>query len=111
MALRKGLVGLRRESGIKILRKCVDGFTRELRTGSSGQRLFGRIDDNSVLAFERFVRGRALCKLTDEMVHHRTVPELQTLRKTLLRWRHEICNYFRFRITDGATKGFNNKES
>ena len=66
-------------------------------------------------ALHRFyrIRGhqrayRALIKLTDQMAHHR-ISELQTLRKTLLKWRHEICNYFRFRITNGPTEGFNNK--
>ena len=37
------------------------------------------------------------------------LPELQTLRRTLMRWRNEVLNYFRFRVTNGRTEGFNNK--
>ena len=37
------------------------------------------------------------------------LPELKTLRRTLMRWRTEVLNYFRFRVTNGRTEGFNNK--
>ncbi len=36
-------------------------------------------------------------------------PELQTLRRTLMRWRQEILEYFRTGLTNGRTEGFNNK--
>jgi len=52
--------------------------------------------------------GRALTKLCDALSAS-AVPELITLRKTLIKWRDPILNYFRFRITNGRTEGFNNK--
>jgi len=36
------------------------------------------------------------------------LPEIKTLRKTLVKWRQEILNYFRTRITNARTEGFNN---
>lgn len=38
-----------------------------------------------------------------------SLPEIQTLRRTLLRWRREVLAYFFARITNGRTEGFNNK--
>lgn len=35
------------------------------------------------------------------------IPELLTLRKTLLSWKTEILNYFKKRITNAMTEGFN----
>ena len=32
----------------------------------------------------------------------------KTLRKTLMKWRFEILNYFKNRITNARTEGFNN---
>jgi len=55
--------------------------------------------------------GRAkkvLTKLTDQMADS-TLPEIKTLRRTLLAWRKQILAYFHFRITNGRTEGFNNK--
>ncbi|MEM8998307.1 MAG: RHS repeat-associated core domain-containing protein, partial [Acidobacteriota bacterium] len=56
-ALKKGVVGPKAESGIKILNKPVLGYTHELKIGRSAQRLLGRVDENGVMIFERFVRG------------------------------------------------------
>lgn len=50
---------------------------------------------------------RALTKLTDQMALS-SLPEIKTLRKTLMRWRAEILNYFKDRITNARTEGFNN---
>lgn len=52
--------------------------------------------------------GRALTALTDRLAGS-LVPELQVLRRTLMKWRTEVLNYFRFRVTNGRTEGFNNK--
>ena len=38
-----------------------------------------------------------------------SVPEIQTLRRTLMRWRREILAYFSSGLTNGMTEGFNNK--
>lgn len=51
---------------------------------------------------------RALTALTDSLATS-PLPELQTLRRTLIKWRTEVLNYFRFRVTNGRTEGFNNK--
>ncbi|MBT3526362.1 MAG: ISL3 family transposase, partial [Bdellovibrionales bacterium] len=32
----------------------------------------------------------------------------QRLRKTLMKWRKEILNYFKTRITNARTEGYNN---
>lgn len=51
--------------------------------------------------------ARSLTKLTDRMALSK-LPEIKTLRKTLVKWRQEILNYFRTRITNARTEGFNN---
>jgi len=51
---------------------------------------------------------RALTQLTDQMARS-LLPEIKTLRKTLIRWREEILNYFLTRLTNARTEGFNNK--
>ena len=51
---------------------------------------------------------KALTAFTDSLAASQ-LPELQTLRRTLMRWRNEVLNYFRFRVTNGRTEGFNNK--
>lgn len=51
---------------------------------------------------------KALRKMTDEMSFS-PLKEIQTLRKTLMKWREEILNYFATRLTNARTEGFNNK--
>ena len=51
---------------------------------------------------------RALTALTDHLADS-SLPELQTLRRTLMRWRREILTYFDTGLTNGRTEGFNNK--
>jgi hypothetical protein len=58
-------------------------------------------------------RGRerakvALGALTDRLAAS-ALPELQTLRRTLIRWRHEILEHFATGLTNARTEGFNNK--
>jgi transposase len=48
----------------------------------------------------------ALIKLTDQMALS-TLKEIKTLRKTLLKWRHEILAYFKTKLTNGRTEGYN----
>lgn len=50
---------------------------------------------------------RTLINLTDSMARS-TVPEIKTLRKTLLKWREEILAYFYTGLTNGRTEGYNN---
>lgn len=59
------------------------------------------------------IRGRhrakaALTVLTDRLATS-PLPELQTLRRTLMRWRREILAHFGTGLTNGRTEGFNNK--
>jgi hypothetical protein len=39
----------------------------------------------------------------------RPLPELRTLRRTLVYWRKEILAYFYCRLTNARTEGFNGK--
>jgi transposase len=50
----------------------------------------------------------AFTKLTDDMAlsKHKIV---QSLRKTMMKWKTEILNYFRTKITNGKTEGYNRK--
>ncbi len=50
---------------------------------------------------------RAMIKLLDRMAESQ-LPEIKTLRKTLMKWKNEILNYFSTGITNGRTEGFNN---
>ncbi len=52
--------------------------------------------------------GAALTRLTDELARS-VLPELRTLRRTLMKWRTEILAYFATGLTNGRTEGFNNK--
>lgn len=51
---------------------------------------------------------RALTRLTDAMAHS-SLPEVQTFRNTMMRWRHEVLGYFASRLTNARTEGFNGK--
>jgi transposase len=51
--------------------------------------------------------ARVLTKITDALALSK-IPELITLRKTLMKWRKEILAYFETRLTNGRTEGFNN---
>jgi len=50
----------------------------------------------------------ALIRLTDWLAYSK-IPELQTLRRTLKSWREEILNYFKTKLTNGRTEGYNRK--
>jgi transposase len=50
---------------------------------------------------------RVLTSITDRMANS-AIAEIKTLRRTLLKWRHEILNYFQTGLTNGRTEGFNN---
>ncbi len=59
------------------------------------------------------IRGRerakhALTAFTDQLALS-PLPELQTLRRTLVRWRREVLAYFGTGLTNARTEGFNNK--
>lgn len=50
---------------------------------------------------------RILIKLTDALALSK-IPELKTLRRTLMDWMDEILNYFENRLTNARTEGYNN---
>lgn len=50
----------------------------------------------------------ALTRLTDAMAQS-SVPEVKTLRTTLMRWRKEVLAYFDCGLTNARTEGFNGK--
>lgn len=52
--------------------------------------------------------ARVLTTMTDTLAHS-SVPELKTFRNTLMRWRNELLAYFRGRVSNGMTEGFNGK--
>ncbi|MFL5319925.1 MAG: ISL3 family transposase [Myxococcaceae bacterium] len=52
--------------------------------------------------------AKALTKMTDKMAMS-DLPEVHTLRRTLMRWRFELLAYFASGLTNGRTEGFNNK--
>jgi transposase len=51
--------------------------------------------------------SEALTAMTDKMASSK-IPELRTLRKTLLKWREPILAYFFTGLTNGRTEGYNN---
>lgn len=50
---------------------------------------------------------RALISLLDRMALS-SLPEIKKMRKTLMKWKTEILNYFITGLTNGRTEGFNN---
>lgn len=50
----------------------------------------------------------AFRKMVDAMGYS-PYPEIQTVRKTLIKWQYEILNYFRTGLTNARVEGFNNK--
>ena len=51
---------------------------------------------------------RIFTAITDDLAKS-SVPELQTFRNTLMRWRREVLAYWQTRATNGMTEGFNGK--
>jgi transposase len=49
---------------------------------------------------------KAFTRLTDQMALS-ALTEIKSLRKTLMKWRKEILNYFSTRLTNGKTEGYN----
>ena len=51
--------------------------------------------------------SNALTRLTDHLAHSK-IKAIKKLRRTLMSWRNEILNYFKNRLTNARTEGFNN---
>ena len=43
-----------------------------------------------------------------EEMKNSKLPEIKRLRRTLSKWKNEVLNYFRKRLTNARTEGFNN---
>ena len=52
--------------------------------------------------------SKALTQITD-FIASLKMDGLKSLRRTLMDWRQEILNYFKRRVTNGKTEGFNRK--
>lgn len=52
--------------------------------------------------------ARAFTRITD-FIASLKMKGLQSLRRTMMDWREEILNYFKRRVTNGKTEGFNRK--
>lgn len=52
--------------------------------------------------------SKVLGRMLDDMSLS-LLPEIKTLRRTLLKWRKEILNYFKTGLTNARVEGFNNK--
>ena len=52
--------------------------------------------------------AKAPTRLTDRLAYS-ALPELQTFRRTLLKWRTEILNDFKYGITNARTEGVSAK--
>ena len=50
---------------------------------------------------------KAYTGLTDRMASSK-LKEIKTLRKTMMKWRKEFLNYFKYKLTNARTEGFNN---
>lgn len=50
---------------------------------------------------------RAFIQMTDQMAKSK-LKHIKSFRRTLMRWRNEILNYFKFQLTNARTEGFNN---
>ena len=63
----------------------------------------------SIYNIRGFKRAKkSFIKLTDEMALSGR-KQVQSLRRTLVKWRDEILNYFKTRITNAKTEGYNRK--
>lgn len=52
--------------------------------------------------------SRAHRALVDDMAWS-NLPEIKTLRRTLIKWKEPVLNYFLTKLTNARTEGFNNK--
>ncbi len=53
-------------------------------------------------------RAQNALEVTIRQMRESKLPEIQTLAKTLSQWSEEVTNYFKHRVTNGPTEGFNN---
>ncbi|MCB9027463.1 MAG: ISL3 family transposase [Bdellovibrionaceae bacterium] len=87
--------------------KAVNRFCRENATVREIYQLKQRI--NGFYRIKGFKQAsRVLTKITDDIATSE-IKEIKTLRKTLMKWRKEILQYFKTGLTNARTEGFNRK--
>ena len=88
-------------------KKAVNRFCRENPKVNEVYRFKERI--NKFYRIKGFNQAsRILTKITDDMAISK-IPEIKTLRATLIRWRKEILLYFKTGLTNARAEGFNRK--
>ena len=88
-------------------KKAVNRFCRENPKVNEVYRFKERI--NKFYRIKGFNQAsRILTKITDDMALSK-IPEIKTLRATLIRWRKEILLYFKTGLTNARAEGFNRK--
>lgn len=55
-----------------------------------------------------YERARTAHQVLCYQMEQSKLPEIQTLRRTLMKWEDPILNYFRTGLTNGRTEGYNN---
>lgn len=55
-----------------------------------------------------YYRAYTAFKLMLDEMGYSLLPEIKTLRRTLMKWKEEILNYFLTGLTNGRTEGYNN---
>jgi transposase len=53
-------------------------------------------------------RAETALTVTIRQMQQSTLSEVRTLAKTLSLWKKEVANYFRYRVTNATTEGYNN---
>jgi len=84
------------------LYKWLEDYPELAETYAWKERLYGFY---RIKGYER--AKRAFTQMTDQMAKSK-LKHIQSFRKTLMKWRIPILNYFKFRLTNARTEGYNN---
>jgi len=96
-----------RKSLEKYQKKAVNRFCKENPNVNEVYRFKERINNfYNIKGYNQ--ASRILTKITDDMALSK-LPEIQTLRRTLMKWREEILLYFKTGLTNARIEGFNRK--
>lgn len=115
---RMALIGDKRRNPVRVLMNKNRSKLKYYERGALDQWLSVNPEMKEIYLFKEAItrlyriRGfnkaeNAFNKLTDELAKSKIKP-LHKLRKTFMRWREEILNYFKYRITNARVEGFNN---
>ena len=116
---RKEVTGDKRSNPIRLLllknrerlepyqRRAVSRFCRENPKVGEVYRFKERLSNFYRIKGKKQAR-RVLIKILDDMARSK-LPEIKTLRRTLLKWINEILRYFETGLTNARVEGFNRK--